>query len=302
MAETLLLLSARAKAVEPVLVDNQVAELSMNLDGRLRTAGKPALFANGVGALTAAGSTAANVVAVDVTDCSNVVFGLKNTGSAAMAAGVFIFEASLNSTDGVDGDWVTVQAVRSDSNTIETGRAASSLAAGANQAYTWEASINAYRWFRVRCTTSVTASSIATWTIGRGSYATEPIPAIQSHGVSGNVAITTQSGSAISVVSTASTNASIQKASAGNLFELTASNPTATAAVVKLYNKASAPTVGTDIPVMTIPLAAGETKQFQFGQIGKRFTTGIAMAITALAAATDTGAAVAGVQVHGSYI
>lgn len=302
MAETLLLLSARAKAVEPALVDNQVAELSMNLDGRLRTAGKPALFANGVGALTTAGSAAANLVAVDVTDCSNVVFGLKNTGSAAMAAGVFIFEASLNSTDGVDGDWVPVQAVRSDSNVIETGRAASSLAAGAVQAYTWEASVNAYRWFRVRCTTSVTASSVATWTLGRGSYATEPIPAIQPHGISGTVAVSQASGSQISVTTTASTNASSQKASAGNLQELSVSNPTATAIYVKLYNKASAPTVGTDVPVMTIPVAAGATVAYEFGNLGKRFATGIALAATAAAAATDTAVAVAGVQIHGTYV
>lgn len=302
MAETLLLLSARAKAVEPALVDNQVAELSMNLDGRLRTAGKPALFANGVGALTTAGSAAANLVAVDVTDCSNVVFGLKNTGSAAMAAGVFIFEASLNSTYGVDGDWVPVQAVRSDSNVIETGRAASSLAAGAVQAYTWEASVNAYRWFRVRCTTSVTASSVATWTIGRGSYATEPIPAVQPHGISGTVAVSQASGSQISVTTTASTNASSQKASAGNLQELSVSNPTATAIYVKLYNKASAPTLGVDVPVMTIPVAAGATVAYEFGNLGKRFATGIALAATAAAAATDTAVAVAGVQIHGTYV
>lgn len=302
MAETLLLLSARAKAVEPALVDNQVAELSINLDGRLRTAGKPALFANGVGALTTAGSAAANLVAVDVTDCSNVVFGLKNTGSAAMAAGVFIFEASLNSTDGVDGDWVPVQAVRSDSNVIETGRAASSLAAGAVQAYTWEASVNAYRWFRVRCTTSVTASSVATWTIGRGSYATEPIPAVQPHGISGTVAVSQASGSQISVTTTASTNASSQKASAGNLQELSVSNPTATAIYVKLYNKASAPTLGVDVPVMTIPVAAGATVAYEFGNLGKRFATGIALAATAAAAATDTAVAVAGVQIHGTYV
>lgn len=303
MPETLLLLSARAKAVEPVLVDNEVSGLSLNLDGRLRTAGKPALFATAVGALTTAGSAAANLVAVDVTDCSNVVFGLKNTGTAAMAAGVFIFEASLNSTDGVNGDWVTVQAVRSDSNTIETGRGTSSLAAGAVQAYTWEASVNAYKWFRVRCTTNVTASSIATWSIGRGSYATEPIPAIQTHPVtgSGNFTIIPVAGSQISVVSTASTNASNQKSSAGNLFELSVSNPTATAVAVKLYNKATPPTVGTDVPILTIPIAAGAIVSLSFGQLGKRFATGISLAITAAVAATDTASSVAGVQVHGTY-
>ena len=35
---------------------------------------------------------------------------------------------------------------------------------------------------RIRCTVAVTASAIATWTIQRGSYATEPIPAAQISG------------------------------------------------------------------------------------------------------------------------
>jgi len=110
------------------------------------------------------------------------------------------------------------------------------------------------------------------------------------------------SGTAISVVTTASTNASSQKAAAGNLFEITASNPTATAAYVKIYNKASAPTVGTDVPVMTLPVPAGGFVSYVPGGQGKRLTTGIAMAVTAAMAATDTGVAVAGVQIHGTYI
>lgn len=311
MAETLLLLSGRAKATEPVLTDLQVAELSLNLDGRLRVAGKPAIFTPVAGALTTAGVAAANLVAVDVSDASNVTFGLKNTGSVAMAAGVFIFEASLNSTDGVDGDWVTIQAVRSDSNVVETGRATLSLAAGVVQAYTWEASVNGYKWFRVRCTTSVTASSIATWTIGRGSYASEPIPAMQTHPVTGSGTFTVAgtvtstpalAGTAVAVVTTASTNATVQKASPGNLYEVSVTNPTATAAFLKFYNKASAPTVGTDIPLFTIPIPANSTGIYEFGELGKRFSVGIAVAVTALIGAADTGVAVAGIQISGTYL
>lgn len=110
------------------------------------------------------------------------------------------------------------------------------------------------------------------------------------------------SGTAISVVTAATTNASSQKTTAGNLFEITASNPTATAAYLKVYNKASAPTVGTDVPVMTLPVPAGAFVSYVPGGQGKRFTTGIALAVTAAMAATDTGVAVAGVQVHGTYV
>ena len=318
MAETDLILAAKATLVEPVMVDGEVGPMTLNPDGRLRVASKPGYFAAISGALTTSGNT----LVADVTDASNVMLHLKNTGSAAMAAGAFVFEGSLDSTDGSDGTWFALQAVRSDSNTIETGRAASSLAAGAGQAYAWELSVNAVRWFRVRCSATLTASSIATWTIIRGTYATEPIPGMQSHAVtvsgtpsvsisgtpsvaiSGtpSVTATPAAGSAFSVISTASTNAAVQKASAGNLFEITASNPTATAAYLKLYNKATAPTVGTDVPVLTIPIPANSQIAIPFGALGKRFSAGIALAITAAIAATDTGASVAGVQISGTYL
>jgi hypothetical protein len=120
--------------------------------------------------------------------------------------------------------------------------------------------------------------------------------------------VATPAGTAISVVSAATTNASSQKATAGNLFEVSVSNPTATPAYVKFYNKATAPTVGTDVPVLTIVAPATSATQIPtainltFSQIGKRFSNGIAMAITGGALATDTAVAVAGVQVHGTYI
>lgn len=113
---------------------------------------------------------------------------------------------------------------------------------------------------------------------------------------------TLASGTAISVVSAATTNASNQKSTAGNLFEVTASNPTATPAYLKFYNKATAPTVGTDVPVMTIPVPANSFVSYVPGGQGKRFTTGIGIALTGAITSADTTAAVAGVQIHGTYI
>lgn len=130
-------------------------------------------------------------------------------------------------------------------------------------------------------------------------------PAGISATVSGTVTAnqgTLASGTAISVVSAATTNASNQKSTAGNLFEVTASNPTATPAYLKFYNKATAPTVGTDVPVMTIPVPANSFVSYVPGRQGKRFTTGIGMAVTGAITAADTTASVAGVQVHGTYI
>lgn len=310
MAISNLVMSARTTLVDPALTESTITDLTVNADGRLRVATKPGLFPSATGALT----TIAQTLPVDVTDASNVMIHVKNTGTAIMAAGAFSFEVSLDSTNGVDGTWFAIQAVRTNANTIEIATGTLSLAVGAGLAYAWEASVNAVRWMRIRCTTTVTASSIATWTVIRGSYATEPIPAAQISGtqpVSGTVTVngtvtanqgTLVAGTTYAGVTTASTNAAALKGSAGNLYELSVSNPTATPAFVKFYNKATAPTVGTDVPIMTVSAPASSLQVYQFGAVGKRFSTGIATAVTAAIAATDTGVAVAGIQISGTYI
>lgn len=204
-----------------------------------------------------------------------------------------VFEGSSNSTNGTDGNWFPFQVVQVNGNQVVSSHATTN----ATQAY--EASVVNLTKVRVRLTafTSATTHRVA---ITGDNAPIEPTQVVQLAG--GAATISTPSGSAISVTTAASTNASVQKASAGSLFELSISNPTATAISVKLYNKASAPTVGTDVPVLTQTVAAGATVPLAFGQNGKRFTTGIAMAATALPAATDTGVAVAGVQIHGTYI
>lgn len=107
---------------------------------------------------------------------------------------------------------------------------------------------------------------------------------------------------AYSLTSAATTNAAVVKASAGTLYGIVLSNPTATGTFVKFYNKTTAPTVGTDVPVVTIPVAAGACVVHEYGAVGLRFGTGIAIAATAGALATDTAVTVAGVQILGAYI
>lgn len=301
MAETLLLLSGRTTLLEPTLTEGQVTELSLNPDGRLRVASKQGWFPSQTMALT----TAAQTFPVDVTDASNVVLHMKNTGSAAMAAGAFVFEGSLDSTDGLDGTWFVVQAVRSDSNTIETGRATSSLAAGAGQLYAWELSVNAIRWFRVRCSTTLTASAIAMWTAIRGSYATEPIPAMQAHNVTftnASIGVTPTGGTKYAYTSLASTNAVLITAGGSkNIQSITLFNPTAALIYFKMYDKSTAPTVGTDIPWFTIPVPVNGFVAYEFGPLGHRNASGFAFAMTAGPLATDTAAIAVGVQFGMTY-
>ena len=90
----------------------------------------------------------------------------------------------------------------------------------------------------------------------------------------------------------ASTNATSVKASAGEVHKIRGFNNNAAARFLKFYNKASAPTVGSDTPVLTYRLAP--TADFAIDLDGFYFSTGIAFAITTAAADADTGALTAG--------
>ena len=87
----------------------------------------------------------------------------------------------------------------------------------------------------------------------------------------------------------ADTNATSAKASAGDVFSIYGHNANAAARYLKFYNKASAPTVGTDTPVLTLHLAASSPFKFEFAK-GCYFSTGIAYALTTGVADADTGA------------
>jgi hypothetical protein len=94
--------------------------------------------------------------------------------------------------------------------------------------------------------------------------------------------------------SAATTNATSTKASAGTVWSITATNSNAAARFLKLYNKASAPTVGTDVPVQTYAIPANGAPLLVSGSAtGNRFSTGIALAITAAITDADTTAVAA---------
>ena len=90
------------------------------------------------------------------------------------------------------------------------------------------------------------------------------------------------------VMSAATTNATSVKASPGVVRQVILSN-TGSVAYFKLYNKATAPTVGTDTPLATYAIPAGGVLNFN-PPGGKFFSAGIASAITGLAPDADTTA------------
>lgn len=92
--------------------------------------------------------------------------------------------------------------------------------------------------------------------------------------------------------SAASTNATSVKASAGQLYGYSVTNSNTSARYLKFFNKASAPTVGSDTPYFDV-LIPGSGGVVQSVDIGIAFGTGIAYCLTTGAADSDTGAVAA---------
>jgi hypothetical protein len=106
---------------------------------------------------------------------------------------------------------------------------------------------------------------------------------------------TTSGGlSGAKLVSAATTNATSVKNSAGQLYNVQAFNTNASARYLKLYNKASAPTVGTDTPVATWLIPPGASGFVIEIANGLAFALGIAFAITVGMADNDATAIGAG--------
>ena len=104
----------------------------------------------------------------------------------------------------------------------------------------------------------------------------------------------TANGSTASRINAANTtNATNLKASAGQLYTIDVFNVAAYNVFLKLYNKASSPTVGSDTPIMTIPIQAGGGFSKTW-PMGLPFSTGISYAITKLQADSDTTVVAAG--------
>jgi len=292
----------------PVSAAGDYTYLTVNEVGRLKTAGAPAQFAPVTGAITASSQT----VAADVTQASNLMIFVTGTFTGHNCT----FEGSIDGGT----NWFGIQAVRSNSNTIElvTGVIAT------GHAYAWELSVNALTNFRVRATAH--ASGTANWRFTLGSFATEPIPATQvsaTQPVSGTVtanigtgalaagaaaigdvgvqyrATATGAASQSNFVAAATTNATVIKGSAGRLLGYVLTNNAAAVRYVKLHNSATAPTAGAGV-VGTIGVPPnGGTVAFQMeGGIG--FATGISITTVTGAAAADA-TAVAAADIVGTF-
>ena len=145
----------------------------INEDGRVRTASQPSRQTTVAGGVTGVNGQ----VAIDVSVVSNLAIQLV---SGTFSGHNISFEASTNSTNGTDGQWVAIQVARTNANTAETATGALS----AVPAYGWEVNVNGYSWFRVRATAA--ASGTSNWRLAPAPFSTEPVPVIQTHAVTGS--------------------------------------------------------------------------------------------------------------------
>lgn len=91
------------------------------------------------------------------------------------------------------------------------------------------------------------------------------------------------------VISAASTNGANIKASGAQVTGWAISNNGTVMRYVKLYNKASSPTVGTDVPRVTFGIPAGSSANIVY-EPPLAFETGLGIAITAGMADNDSAA------------
>jgi hypothetical protein len=169
------------------------------------------------------------------------------------------------------------------------------------------------RWLRLRLSTAASGGT-TTLSVQRLSQANALPTVSQPVAVAGTVPVSGTLTSAGTTTNTpvtptttftnsaATNNAAFLKNSAGTIWSISAFNAGASPVYVKFYNRTTAPTVGTDVPVMVVAVPATETVMIGGGANGIRFATGIAIAIVTGAADTDnTAVAAAQVKVATSW-
>lgn len=235
---------------------------------------------------TGVGTVGSNVTLTNLNGCATGLVDIRGTYTCT---GGLVLQGTVDGTN-----WTTLNSSLMNETTGAIVTAIPSAAVG-----TWSYDAGVYVSMRITALGAVTGTAVVNLRAGSGSSLValnNPLPAGTNS--IGTVVLGTGSASVgtVSLVtptpyaltSAATTNATSVKATAGTLYTITVDNVNAAARYLKLYNKASAPTVGTDVPVATIPLAATSFQSINLGTLGKRFSTGIAFAITGAMAVTDT--------------
>lgn len=238
---------------------------------------------------------AAQIAAASVTSATNL-FSVDTTGYNSIAVQVtsagttctITYEASEDNTN-----WVNAVGYSPNNN----GNTAPSSTSTTAQIFVFPCIA---RYFRARVSTYTSGTVTALATLRRG------VPPPMGIFAQGNISLTKTATVANAQVlttttriqSAATTNATNLKASGTIVGCIAVQNNGASAAYLKLYNKATAPTVGTDTPHATFLIPAGGCLPTIEPAASLSFNTGLGYAITGGPADTDT-TAVAANQVTG---
>jgi hypothetical protein len=228
---------------------------------------------------TATGAVANGTILVPSTDCSllrEVSVHLVSAGSG------FFFRLELSNNN---INWVTCPAF------VSNGVVSIAQYGTAGAIYTYN--LLGARFFRI-----VQAATQTAGTTTLVAYASQQATPKLYQSVTGSVTAAPNTGSApqlpSSYISLAGTNALVISAGASNFFALFITNTTAFMKFVKVYNRGTLPTIGTDVPTWTIGVPPMATIDISNSFAGARFLSGISIGITGGYAVTDTTPVAAG--------
>lgn len=249
-----------------------------------------------------------NVAGVGAIDTINQDTGISTrsfycqiVATVGISAGQIIFEGSNNN---VNFNPITVT-----DDAIVTGTpiiTAQTIASNTVRVYSGKC---AYRYLRCRISTGFVGGTIQSFTrYSTSDYIPRITTVAQATNSTLNASISMAAGQTITpspltttgynsyhkLISLATVNATSVKTTTANVGSINISNTQATPRYFKIYNKAPAPTVGTDVPIFTFYIPANDTIQIDIPAMGLRLTTGLAFAITANAADADNTAIGAG--------
>jgi len=233
--------------------------------------------------VTGSVTSAAVLFTQDVSNFGSVGVQATSAGSACTVA----YEVSNDGTNWVSAVGLSVAAATAASGVLTTSAAQLLLFSTAG-----------IKWFRARVSTYGSGTVAASARFKKQSIPPQWVPnAALAAGNNPIGALSTSLNTVGSlslvyrlVAAAASTNAVNVKNTPGRIYKIDGYNAAAAIRYLKIYAKASAPTVGTDTPLATIALAPSSRFEVNWADLGLYCALGIGLALTTGSADSDTGA------------
>lgn len=233
----------------------------------------------------------------------NYCYAIVTMDTTSLSGHTVVFECSNNAKqdpssmqwDGTSGSWYAVLAQRTNSITMEAG--GTSLAA--KPTYGWVLNVSGWSFLKIRASAHTSGSAVYTISLSSQEPCFLPntstaVSLVAGTNVIGDVGLSARATTGgLNLIkrmtsSAANANETLVKNAAGRLYRVTGRNTSASARYLKIYNKATAPVVASDTPILTLPLPPSSNFDVDFTDYGIYNSTGIGYAITAGPLDTDT--------------